>query len=681
MTSHTKRYVRSLLGARRQARAGALLPGGPPAAELRRGLPTRRVAAAGGRRAQRPAADEWLELRRRFLTLLDEQARLERMARIIGKDALPARQQLTLLCAELVNEAFLRQSAFSEIDRVCSPAAAGRDDAAARHASSSWPSARWPPACTPEAHRALAAAARACSAWARRSATTQLRDASPSWKRASDARVRATLRPPRRRECRPPRRREPTMQPRVTVEGAATRLDGPLLFLRRTLDVGLNEAVEVDRPRRPARGSAASPRSTSEFVTIEVLESTAGLALADTVVRFLGDAARRSALGAGHARPRVQRRRPGHRRRPADRGAQAPAHRRPADQPGGARRAARLHRDRRHHARPDEQPGARAEAADLLRRRAAARPAWRWRSPAMRGCAARAARRRSDVRDRLLPASACRTTAPSTSAARLEQSGALERTRAVPQPGQRLVHAAAADAALRADRRRVPGLRRGQARAGDPHRHDQLLRGAARGVRRARARSRAARASPATCTRTWPRCTSAPAACTACRGTLTQLSILTMPSDDIGHPIPDLTGYITEGQIVLSRDLDRARHLPAGERAAEPVAADEGRHRRGATRTRTTRRWPASSTPPTRARCRRACWPAWSARKGCRTPTASYLALRQRVRERARAPGGAAHAGAEHGRRLAAAARRCRAASWRACRTRRSPRTWASARR
>jgi vacuolar-type H+-ATPase catalytic subunit A/Vma1 len=33
------------------------------------------------------------------------------MARIIGKDALPARQRLTLLCAELVNEAFLRQSA------------------------------------------------------------------------------------------------------------------------------------------------------------------------------------------------------------------------------------------------------------------------------------------------------------------------------------------------------------------------------------------------------------------------------------------------------------------------------------------------------------------------------------------------------------------------------------------
>jgi V/A-type H+-transporting ATPase subunit A len=68
---------------------------------------------------------QWLPLRRRFLTLLDNEAHLERMARIIGKDALPARQQLTLLCADLVNESFLRQNAFSPIDRVCSPARQG----------------------------------------------------------------------------------------------------------------------------------------------------------------------------------------------------------------------------------------------------------------------------------------------------------------------------------------------------------------------------------------------------------------------------------------------------------------------------------------------------------------------------------------------------------------------------
>jgi V/A-type H+-transporting ATPase subunit B len=39
------------------------------------------------------------------------------------------------------------------------------------------------------------------------------------------------------------------------------------------------------------------------------------------------------------------------------------------------------------------------------------------------------------------------------------------------------------------------------------------------------------------------------------RGSITQIPILTMPADDISHPVPDLTGYITEGQIVLDREL------------------------------------------------------------------------------------------------------------------------------
>jgi len=46
------------------------------------------------------------------------------------------------------------------------------------------------------------------------------------------------------------------------------------------------------------------------------------------------------------------------------------------------------------------------------------------------------------------------------------------------------------------------------------------------------------------------------------KGSITQLPILTMPDDDITHPIPDLTGYITEGQIVLSRRLHRTGIYP-----------------------------------------------------------------------------------------------------------------------
>jgi V/A-type H+-transporting ATPase subunit A len=116
VTSHTKRYVKAFWALdvkRAQARFYPAIH------------PLQSYAEDAGDFAPWWAEQgngQWLALRRRFLTLLDEQAQLERMARIIGKDALPARQQLTLLCAELVNEAFLRQSAFSDIDRVCSPA-------------------------------------------------------------------------------------------------------------------------------------------------------------------------------------------------------------------------------------------------------------------------------------------------------------------------------------------------------------------------------------------------------------------------------------------------------------------------------------------------------------------------------------------------------------------------------
>lgn len=45
-------------------------------------------------------------------------------------------------------------------------------------------------------------------------------------------------------------------------------------------------------------------------------------------------------------------------------------------------------------------------------------------------------------------------------------------------------------------------------------------------------------------------------------GSVTQIPILTMPNDDITHPIPDLTAYITEGQIVFDRELDSTGIYP-----------------------------------------------------------------------------------------------------------------------
>ena len=128
VTSHSKRYVRcfwALDAKRAQAR---FYPAVDPLQSYSEDSADTALwwqhvygetSTARARRAS--GENEWIELRRRVLTLLDEQARLERMARIIGKDALPARQRLTLANAELVNEAFLRQSAFSEVDRYCGP--------------------------------------------------------------------------------------------------------------------------------------------------------------------------------------------------------------------------------------------------------------------------------------------------------------------------------------------------------------------------------------------------------------------------------------------------------------------------------------------------------------------------------------------------------------------------------
>jgi V/A-type H+/Na+-transporting ATPase subunit A len=114
VTNHTKRYVRcfwALDAARAQAR---FYPAIHPLQSYSEDI---EVLSQFWSQHGNP---QWVVQRRRFLGLIEEQARLERMARIVGKDALPPRQQHVLLCAELINEAFLRQSAFSQADRFCS---------------------------------------------------------------------------------------------------------------------------------------------------------------------------------------------------------------------------------------------------------------------------------------------------------------------------------------------------------------------------------------------------------------------------------------------------------------------------------------------------------------------------------------------------------------------------------
>jgi V/A-type H+-transporting ATPase subunit A len=115
VTSHTKRYIRSFWALDVKRAQARFYPAIHPLQSY-----SEDVVALGGW-WQAAGHSRWPELRRRFLTLLEEQARLDRMARIIGKDAMPPRQQVILLCAELINASFLYQSAYSENDRYCSP--------------------------------------------------------------------------------------------------------------------------------------------------------------------------------------------------------------------------------------------------------------------------------------------------------------------------------------------------------------------------------------------------------------------------------------------------------------------------------------------------------------------------------------------------------------------------------
>ncbi|MDP1648086.1 MAG: V-type ATP synthase subunit B [Rubrivivax sp.] len=345
---------------------------------------------------------------------------------------------------------------------------------------------------------------------------------------------------------------------RLSAEGAATRLEGPLLFLRRTLDVGLHDAVEVTGPDGHARlGRVAA--LDDELMTIEVLESTSGLTLPGTVVRFFGEPMTfglapgllgRVFNGVGQVidggPPIAARQRqrieglpinPVARAGPRDfietgvttldlmnslvRGQKLPIF------SGGGLPHDRLAVEIASHARLRQTPGATAEEDFVI---------------VFAGIG--------------VPHDSAEFFRRS-----LEQGGALERTAlflnlASDSSTQRLltprfaltaaeylafvegkhVLAILTDMTNYAEALREVSSSKGEipSRKGFPgYLYSDLATlferaGTIRGV----------------------------------RGTLTQLSILTMPADDIGHPIPDLTGYITEGQIVLSRDLDRRAIYP-----------------------------------------------------------------------------------------------------------------------
>jgi len=341
---------------------------------------------------------------------------------------------------------------------------------------------------------------------------------------------------------------------RLTVEDAATRLEGPLLFLKRTLDVGLNDAVEVKgRDGKVRLGRIAA--IDDGLMTIEVLESTSGLALDGTVVRFFAEplsfAVSPSMLGrvfngvgqvidggppiAGRERRRIDGLpiNPVARAMPRDfietgittldlmnslvRGQKLPLF------SGGGLPHDRLAVDIATHARLTD-----AKSGDFAIVFAGIGVPYDSAEYFRRG---------------------------------LEQGGALERTAlflnlASDSSTQRLLTPrfalTAAEYLAFTCGKHVLVILTDMTNYAEALREVSSSKGeipSRKGFPGYMYSDLATLFERAGCIR-------------GSSGTLTQLSILTMPADDIGHPIPDLTGYITEGQIVLSRDLDRRGLYP-----------------------------------------------------------------------------------------------------------------------
>lgn len=340
---------------------------------------------------------------------------------------------------------------------------------------------------------------------------------------------------------------------RVTVEGAASRLEGPLLFLRRTLDVGLADAVEVrGRDGRPRLGRIAA--IDEQFMTIEVLESTAGLSLEGTVVRFRGEPLN---FGLG---PGILGRVFNGVGQVIDGGPPVAVHRTVPIEGLPMNPVAR--------ALPRDFIETGISTLDLMNSLVRGQ-----KLPLFSGGGlphdrlameiAGHARLRGAHEDFAIVFAGIGVPFDSAEYFRrsLEQGGALERTA--------LFLNLASDSSTQ--RLLTPrfALSAAEHLAFDCGKHVLVIMTdmtnyceALREVSSSKGEVPSRKGFPGYMYSDLATLFERAGCLRDRRGTLTQLSILTMPADDIGHPIPDLTGYITEGQIVLSRDLDRRGIYP-----------------------------------------------------------------------------------------------------------------------
>jgi len=346
------------------------------------------------------------------------------------------------------------------------------------------------------------------------------------------------------------------MYARLIGEDIADRADGPLLFLRRTLDVGLNEAVEVESADGRVRLGRIAALDEA-VITLEVLDDTAGLALEGTRVRFFGEPLKfrvgpgllgRIFNGVGQ---------------PLDGGT-----------PVAARRALRVEGlPLKPSAReaPKEFLETGFTAIDLMNSLIRGQ-----KLPLFSGAGLPHDRIAVDIaRNARLPGEGAyeedfaivfagigiSSESADTFREEMEKSGALARTvlflnLASDSSAQRLLTPrfalTAAEYLAFTEGKHVLAI------LTDMTNYCEALRE----VSASRGEIPSRKGYPGYLYSDLATIFERAGRIRGNKGSVTQLPVLTMPSDDITHPIPDLTGYITEGQIVLDQELHRRDLYP-----------------------------------------------------------------------------------------------------------------------
>ena len=344
------------------------------------------------------------------------------------------------------------------------------------------------------------------------------------------------------------------MRAELSVQGTVTAIEGPLLFLKRNIEAGLNEAVEVLRPdERPRLGRIAV--LDQDVMVIEVLESTIGLDLRDTRVRFCGEPLH---VGLG---PGLLGRIFNGVGQPADGGPPVAAKKRMRIDGVPINPASRD--------LPKDFIETGFTAIDLMN---------------------------SLVRGQKLPLFSVGGLPHDRIASEIAQNARLRRASeeafAIVFVGIGIAHdtaeafrhamqesGALAHTAMFLNLASEPSTQRlltprfaltaAEYLAAEEHRHVLVIMTdmtnyceALREVSASHGEVPSRKGYPGYMYSDLASIFERAGFLRGSRGTITQLPILTMPAEDISHPIPDLTGYITEGQVVLDRSLERKGVYP-----------------------------------------------------------------------------------------------------------------------